>query len=106
MNNLCQESGCPYYNSAANDPSGYGCTRFRSVGQCPAVSEFGIDAGQSEYALYDDQVDPATFRDFMDRWFLGDRKYQSDLEFQREFPGELPFPSRAIAHPCQNAKLN
>jgi hypothetical protein len=37
---------------------------------------------------------------------LGDRKYQSDLEFQREFPGELPFPSREIVHPCQNATLN
>lgn len=106
MSNLCQSGQCPYFNPAYNDPSGHGCTRFSTAAQCPAVNEFSLDPKQSEYALYSETVDPAEFKDFMERWLAADRKYRSDLEFQKEFPGELPFPNRAIDHPCTKAGAN
>lgn len=105
MQSLCELGSCPYYNTAYNDPSGHGCTRFSTAAQCPAVAEFSLNPQRSEYALYGD-VSPATFRDFMERWLSSDRKYHSDLDFQQEFPGELPFPSRAIDHPCTKFTSN
>jgi len=106
MSNLCQSGQCPYFNPAYNDPSGHGCTRFSSTPQCPAVNEFALDPRQSEYALYSETVDPAEFKDFMERWLAADKKYRSDVAFQQDFPGELPFPNRVIDHLCMKAGAN
>lgn len=92
MKSLCERGQCPYFNPAHNDPSGHGCTRFSTAAQCPAVNEFALD--------------PAKLKDYMERWLAADKKYRSDLEFQKEFPGELPFPNRAIDHPCINPDDN
>ena len=106
MKSLCEQGQCPYFNPAYNDPSGHGCTRFSSAPQCPAVREFSLDPRQSEYALYSETVDPAKLKDFMERWLSADKKYNSDVAFQQDFPGELPFPSRVISHPCINPDNN
>lgn len=106
MSNLCQSGQCPYYNPACNDSSGHGCTRFSVAAQCPAVTKFSLNTGRSECALYDETVDPAEFKDFIERWLAADNKYNSDLAFQKEFPGELPFPNRVIEHPCMKAEMN
>lgn len=106
MISLCQSGQCPYFNPAYNDPSGHGCTRFSTAAQCPAVARFSLNPGRSEYALFSETVDPAEFGDYVERWLVADKKYRSDVEFQKEFPGELPFPSRVIDHPCTNFANN
>ena len=106
MQSLCERSQCPYYNPAYSDSSGHGCTRFSTAAQCPAVAKFSLNAGRSEYTLFSETVDPAEFKDYMERWFAADKKYHSDVAFQEDFPGELPFPNRVISHPCVNAEEN
>lgn len=92
---ICSEIQCPYWSN--NHKKSYGCQRWKTSEFCH-LKHSHKELESNEYALYADAgVSIQGLKNENEAFFLEDPQYQSDLEFQQEFPDwGKEFPSREI----------